>query len=260
MADEGETAMRRMLPIMIAAAGMAAAGAASAQGPACPVPADLPRPHAEVLGPGETRRAVPTTGYTLAMIWAPEACHTRPGATREAARPGDFSCASGSNRSRFTLHGLWPDGAGAGKWPQYCRPAALLSEAQLRAGLCDTPSVQLLQHEWAKHGSCVTGDPGAYLAEEHRLFRGVRQPAMAPLARRRDLAVRDVQAAFASANPGMSPDAVRVRLNKRGWMEEVWLCLGLDKHATRCAASQGGGAAADQPVRVAAPALASAAP
>ena len=180
-------------------------------------------------------RRVPTTGYTLAMNWAPEYCHARRG-----QRGGDPECGSGAAARGFTLHGLWPDGDGPNRWPQYCRPVALLTEAQMAPVREATPSPQLRQHEWAKHGSCVTDDPHAYFAEEARLFRSFVAPDMAGLARRRDLTAFDVQQAFADANRGLRPTMVRLNVNRRGWLEEVWLCLGLDKRPRPCAASQGG--------------------
>ena len=198
-------------------------------------------PHAELPSAEQPVRRVPTTGYTLALSWAPEYCHAHRGAD-------DAECGSRA-AAGFTLHGLWPDGDGPNRWPQYCHPVAILSHAQMADALAATPSPQLLQHEWAKHGSCTGDDPVRYFAEEGRLYRGVAMPDMAALARRRDVTAGDVQAAFARANPNLRPGMVRVNANRRGWLEEVWLCLGLDKRPRPCAASQGG-AAPGAPLRV----------
>jgi len=179
-------------------------------------------------------RRVRTTGYTLALSWAPERCH------RRGADDSDPTCADPRTAAGFTLHGLWPDGDGPNRWPQYCHPVGLLTPREMAAGGGATPSPQLMQHEWAKHGSCMTDDPARYLREEARLFRAVRVPDMGALARRRELTAEQVARAFAAANPGMRPGAVRLNLNRRGWLEEVWLCLGLDKRARPCPASQGG--------------------
>jgi ribonuclease T2 len=191
-------------------------------------------PHAELPSADQPARQVPTTGYTLAMSWAPEYCHSRRGQGGD-----DAECGSQAARG-FTLHGLWPDGDGPNRWPQYCHPVAILTEAQMTAALAYTPSRQLLQHEWAKHGSCTGTDPVRYFADEDRLYRSIAIPDMGALARRRDLTGNDVAAAFAAANPGLPAQAVRLNVNKRGWMEEVWLCLGLDKRPRPCAASAGG--------------------
>jgi ribonuclease T2 len=189
-----------------------------------------------------TPRRVPVTGYTLALSWEPEYCH---GPTRAS----DAECRLPSARG-FILHGLWPDGAGPGQWPQYCRPAQPLTAAEMRAGMGITPSTRLLQHEWAKHGTCVADNATSYFTDEQRVYRSVHAPDLSALAGRRDLTDRTVRQAVADANPGITPDMVRLHLNQRGWLQEVWFCLGRDKRPVRCA---GGGGDAGAPVRIQAP-------
>jgi ribonuclease T2 len=199
-------------------------------------------PHADLPSDAQPVRKVPTTGYTLALSWAPEYCHA-------PTRRSSAECADRATRSGFTLHGLWPDGEAQDKWPQYCHPVGILTPAQIRAGSAATPSAQLLQHEWAKHGSCTGDDPVAFFTEEGRLFRAIRYPDMATLAHRRGLMAGAFQAAFAAANPGMRADMMRLNVNKNGWLEEVWLCLGLDKRTRTCPAGQGGAQPGD-PIKV----------
>ncbi|WP_419825526.1 ribonuclease T2 family protein [Sphingomonas sp.] len=181
---------------------------------------------ARVTPEDRTPRRVATTGYTLALSWAPEYCQRR---------RGDAECALPSAQG-FTLHGLWPDGADPKVWPQYCHVGGALTPAELRAGEGATPSPRLLQHEWDKHGSCMSANPAAYFAEEARLYRTIRFPDMAALARRRDLTTGTMTRAFAAANPGVTPAMVRLNLNRHGWLEEVWLCLGPDKRPRACPA------------------------
>lgn len=175
-----------------------------------------------------TPRQPPITGYTLVLSWEPEYCH---GARRATEAECRLPSAGG-----FILHGLWPDGGGPGQWPQYCHPDAPLSAAEIRAGSAATPSPRLLQHEWAKHGTCMAATATGYFGEEQRLYRSVHAPDMTGLARRRDLTDRVVREAVADANPGVTPDMVRLNVNKRGWLSEVWFCLGRDKRPVRCAA------------------------
>lgn len=208
-------------------------GVASAQALSCAVPAIIERPHADTPDANTPRRILPTASYTLALTWAPEYCHgngDKPNA--------QFECASG-NKFGFVLHGLWPDGAGR-DWPQYCKPVELLSDATIRANLCATPSAQLQQHEWAKHGSCMNIPADAYFKRSTGLFKALRFPDMAALAARRDVTVGSFAAAFARANPGMAPGMLRVTANKGGWLDEVWLCRDLQFRATRCAPGSGG--------------------
>ncbi len=210
--------------------------------------AQTARPHAELPSAEQPARRVPTTGYTLSLIWTPEHCYASQRHPRDGADP---EC-SGPRAHGFTLHGLWPDGEGPDRWPQYCHPVGLLTDAQIAAGSRDTPAPQLLQHEWAKHGSCMTDDPARYFALEDRLFDGVHAPDMATLSHRRGLTVADFETAFAAANPGMRADMMRLDLNKSGWLEEVWLCLGLDRRPRSCPAGQGGAQPGDR-VKVSAP-------
>ncbi len=187
----------------------------------CVAPARPPVPHID--GPTERQpaRVMPIGGYTLALIWQPQHCYN---AARGAE---DMTCSralgSGPNRG-FVLHGLWPDGE-KGSWPQYCRPAKPLPAATLRRAWCATPSAQLLQHEWAKHGTCMDGDADAYFARAGALYRGLRFPDMKRLARRRDVTAGALKRAIVAANPRLRADMVRVRATDKGWLEEIWLCL-----------------------------------
>jgi len=225
--------MRRPHRLVLVALALALPAAASAQARQCSVPARIAMPRPEGPTPREPRRTMPIASYTLALIWAPEACRSRSGNIDVG-----FAC-GGANRFGFVLHGLWPDGAG-GSWPQYCRPAPVLPEALIRRYLCTTPSAQLLQHEYAKHGTCMGVPPAAYFARASRLQARLRYPDMRALAARRDLTARQFAAAFARANPGLRPDMIRLSVNRRGWLEEVWLCLDTRFAWRACPATQGG--------------------
>jgi ribonuclease T2 len=200
--------------------------------------------HPELPSAEQPVRNVPTRSYTLSLVWTPEYCHSR----REQAG-AEAECGNRAVRGGFTLHGLWPDGDGPNRWPQYCKPVGILTDAQIRAGISATPSAQLLQHEWAKHGSCMAVDPVRYFEEEKRIYATIRFPDMAALAHRRGLTAGAFQSAFAAANPGMTADMMRLNVNRRGWLAEVWLCLGLDKRPKVCPAEQGGAQSGD-PIKV----------
>lgn len=205
---------------------------AQAQTYKCSVPASVPRPHPELATASEPQRILPIGGYTLAITWAPQFCHTnarKPFATME--------CGSG-NRFGFTLHGLWPDGVGK-EWPQYCTSAALLPQPLIKQHLCATPSAQLLQHEWAKHGTCMGTTPAAYFGRSTGLYAKLRYPDMDGLSRK-PLTASGFAAAMAAANPGLPANAIRVTANKQGWLDELWLCLDKKFAYARCRAGSGG--------------------
>lgn len=213
----------------------------SAQMPAsCTLPGALATPHQELPSEREPRRVVPIGGYTLAISWSPEFCRGKPATS--------FQCA-GRARFGFVLHGLWPDGEGK-DWPQYCAPARIVPPRVIRGMMCATPSEQLIQHEWAKHGTCMSGEtPESYFARSSAMYRRLRFPDMDRLSRDRSLTVGGFQRAFAAANPGMRPDMMRVTVTRAGWLDEVWLCRDKRFNAVRCPAHQGG-AAPGRPIRI----------
>jgi ribonuclease T2 len=212
---------------------LAAPVAAHAQTYSCSVPGSIPRPHPDLATEREPQRVLPIGGYTLAINWAPQYCH---GNARKPA--ASFQCQSG-NRFGFTLHGLWPDGVGK-EWPQYCTSTDLLPEPVIKSAICATPSAQLLQHEWSKHGTCMAGEtPASYFRRSNRLYAQLRYPNMNALSRK-PLTAGDFAVAFAKANSGLSADMVRVTANRQGWLEELWLCLDRSFAYTRCAAHSGG--------------------
>lgn len=207
--------------------------AAGAQSYACSIPAVVERPHADLPSADQPSRVVPIGGYTLAISWAPQYCREHAGDASARMQCG------GGNRFGFTLHGLWPDGVGK-EWPQYCRAAALLPAAVIRRNLCATPSAQLLQHEWAKHGTCMPGlSPARYFARSTGLYAKLRYPDMDTLSRRA-LSAGGFAAAMARANPGLRADMMRVTADRQGWLDEVWLCLDRRLAYARCPAHQGG--------------------
>ena len=223
--------------ILFMAAVAVAPGIATAQALSCSVPARIERPHPELASAGQPQRLLPIGGYTLALTWSPEYCHGH-------ARDGqEFEC-GGGNRFGFTLHGLWPDGVGK-EWPQYCKTTPVLAPATISANLCATPSPQLLQHEWAKHGTCMAGfDAAAYFKRSTGLYAKLRYPDMDALSREQGLTVGRLAEALATANPGLPASAIRVTVNPRGWLDELWLCLDQRFAYEHCRANSGGAPAA----------------
>ncbi|MBN8807083.1 MAG: ribonuclease T [Sphingomonas sp.] len=206
-------------------------GIATAQALVCTPPANPPRPVPDLPSADQPARNLPIGSYTLAITWAPQFC--RNGGFSPAAR---FQC-GGGNRFGFTLHGLWPDGLGK-DWPQYCAATPILPPATIRRTMCATPSAQLVQHEWAKHGTCTGWRPDAYFAKSTGLYAKLRYPDMNRLSRG-PLTVGQFADAFARANPGVPANAIRVTAHD-GWLDELWLCLDTKLRYERCKAGTGG--------------------
>lgn len=153
-----------------------------------------------------------------------------------------MQCSGRAGRFGFVLHGLWPEGARG--YPQWCattsRQAPRPSGQLLRQHLCMTPSARLLEHEWAKHGSCMTRTPEAYFRTASILWRSVRWPDAGRLGQRKTLQVGDLRRAFLAANPAWKSGQIGIALTRTGWLREVRLCYGRDFRPAACRGSQRG--------------------
>src|SRR3546814_13071788 len=86
-------------------------------------------------------------------------------------------------------------------------------------------SAQLLQHEWAKHGTCMSPHPAAYFRSAAILFGAVRFPDMKALAAKPQTA-GSIRRALAAANRGVPAPLIAVSVDRQGWLGEVRLWLG----------------------------------
>ena len=178
-------------------------------------------------------RRLPATGHTLALSWSPEFCRGR---ERDARHR--LQCAGGAGRFGFVVHGLWPEGPRAG--PQWCRRAPPPSPAVVRAQFCRTPSVELIGHAWAKHGSCMARDAGGYFKVSNVLADAMRYPAMERLSREPALTAGALRQAFAAANPGRPANSFGLLVSRTGWLREVKVCLNRRFRPARCPPSRFG--------------------
>ena len=199
-------------------------------GASCAVPPNL-APAAVV--PQETRRILPIRKYVLAWYWWPENCQRYPG----------VGCDAGFG---FKVHGLWPDGAGR-SYPQFCRAPTAISRATLRANWCMTPSAGLLQHEWAKHGTCGWPSADAYFADARRIAARIDLPDLSDLPN--GATAGDVRRAIRARNPQLPAGSIFVGTQRKQWLTEVRICLDLRYRAVTC--ERGATGAPDRvPVRV----------
>lgn len=203
-------------------------GAAFAQAYQCRLPqgaVSVPRP----IQDGPTRKPA-TTGYTLALSWSPEYCRVAGAADR-------FQCGGQNGRFGLVLHGLWPEGKGS-QWPQWCPTGLRPSPALVKQNLCMTPSAALIAHEWAKHGSCMARTPDAYFKASRILWASLTLPDLDLLSRRKGLNAGMIRQAMVEAFPAFRPEMVGIRLNERGWLEEIRLCYNTRFRPARCSSAQ----------------------
>ena len=189
---------------------------ALAQAYQCRVPQNVSLPPAiQPDGPSYRARV---TGYTLAVSWSPEFCRGK------AARdPDNYQCNGQIGRFGFVLHGLWPE-SGSGKSPQWCAVTPRPTQQDFVQNLCMTPAPWLIEHEWAKHGSCMATTPAAYLKVSSILWQSLHFPDADLLSRQPGLNSGDLRKAFAAANPGIPVKAIGLNLGNGGWLREVHLC------------------------------------
>jgi ribonuclease T2 len=179
------------------------------------------------IAPDAKPRSVPVTGYTLALSWSPEFCKPR-----ENSPAHRVQCSGENGRFGIVVHGLWPEGQRI--WPQWCQQRAKLTPAQVRKALCMMPSPRLVARQWAKHGACMTKRPETYLGVTRILWESLRIPEYDRISREENLTAGRIRTAFAEANPGIPASAVGVKLNDRGWLEELRICYSKRFVPTRC--------------------------
>lgn len=229
-----------MRPLRLLLAGILAAlvpVSASAQSYQCQLPRSVSVPSIARDGP---TRTMPVSGYVLSLSWSPEFCRTRKDSPRHARQ-----CSGKGGSFGLIVHGLWPQGQGAGarSWPQWC-PARRTKPtgAQLARQMCVQPSATLAMRQWAKHGSCFVDTPDRYFRITRILHRNLRWPDLDRLSRQDGLTAGDIREAWTQANPIWRREMIAVKLNDRGWLEEIRLCYGRDWMPGPCKRSDRGAA------------------
>ncbi|MEM6474580.1 MAG: ribonuclease T [Pseudomonadota bacterium] len=172
-------------------------------------------------------RVMPVTGYTLALSWSPAFCRTR-----ETSRSHRMQCSGDFGRFGLVVHGLWPDGGRS--WPQWCPTQGRPTPALIRRNMCIMPSARLAARQWAKHGSCMVKKPATYFKVTRILWEGLRIPDYDRISRERGLTAGRIRNALAEANPGWRADAIGVKLNRDGWLQEIRLCYTKSFMPKRC--------------------------
>lgn len=128
---------------------------------------------------GQNAKA-PVDYYMLALSWSPGFCDIqREKYGDQLPASSQYQC--GNNRTfGWVVHGLWPQNANArvvSDHPRFCKgdlPA--LPKGLLAQYLAISPSEQLLQGEWEKHGSCAFDSAQQYFAKEQELFNALKLP------------------------------------------------------------------------------------
>lgn len=213
------------LALTVVAGAVLAPAPLAAQHYQCRVPTSARVPQ---IAPEAPPRVLPVTGYTLALSWSPEFCKPRKRQPVHARQ-----CSGREGMFGLVVHGLWPQSGRS--WPQWCPAQRAPLARELAANLCLSPSAALLARQWAKHGACMTRHPATYFRVTRILWAGLRIPDFDRVSREEDLTAGTIRTRFADANPGWMREAVGVKLNARGWLEELRLCYDKRFMPTPCA-------------------------
>ena len=166
--------------------------------------------------------------YLLSLSWAPNYC---------ASHPSDSSseCQAG-NHTAFVLHGLWPSSDDDPMKPLNCQPARPVAGDIVQHMLEYFPDKGLIQHEWAKHGTCSGLSSAQYFGKVEQAFKAVQVPdRYKNLNHSEQISVKDLEHDFAQAN-NAPPSAFRVSCHA-GQLVALEACLDKDFHYQACPAS-----------------------
>jgi ribonuclease T2 len=165
--------------------------------------------------------------YLLTLSWAPEFCATN-------SKGKSSSECDPKKHYGFVVHGLWPQN-NTGAYPHDCGPAQPVSQAIVQKMMAIMPDSGLIQHEWAKHGTCSGLSAQDYFESLRRAFGNVKVPEeyRAPAATMTD-STANIERKFAEAN-GAPQGAFRVSCPNTGFAA-LEVCLTKDLQYQACAA------------------------
>ena len=167
--------------------------------------------------------------YLLVLSWSPRHCFSEQGRGRD----DDLQCRAGRPYG-FVLHGLWPEHERG--YPENCvsDEPRLVSAEVMHEALKLSPSRQLVQHEWEKHGMCSGLSQADYFAAAGLAVEGLKVPGDYKSPQQVQFTTaNDVKRAFLDANPALSPGGILAtcRGNEIG---EVRVCLDKELRPRAC--------------------------
>ena len=157
--------------------------------------------------------------YLLTLSWSPEYCATHSSSSECGSHPG------------FVVHGMWPQN-NDGTYPENCSNAPGPANPQQYLDLI--PTISLINHEWATHGTCSGLAPDAYFAAIRSAFQAVKIPsAFAKVSQQEMLAPSAIIDDFAAANPKWPSGSIALSCGKN-YLTAVEVCLSKTLAAEAC--------------------------
>ncbi|EME71434.1 ribonuclease I [Paramagnetospirillum caucaseum] len=163
--------------------------------------------------------------YLFSLSWAPSYCDT-PAGSRDPRQ-----CGPGASYG-FVVHGLWPQYA-EGRWPQCCQAVPAVKPSPTVDEVSRVMvSPRLRQHEWDKHGSCVTDRQDEYFGKINRAAAALGLAPALPAGGVERIRVSDLK-----RNWPVPPRSITVHCKGRR-LDEVRICLDRELAPMPCPEAQ----------------------
>jgi len=161
---------------------------------------------------------IPSEYYVLSYSWSPGYCAGVDADSKQPGKRNFLQCGSGRGFG-YILHGLWPQGSmdRPGVFPRACEgDQPKVPRKILEKYLCMTPSLNLLQHEWEFHGTCLHDEsletPDTYFSMALELHSRMRLPE-------RELPnTQHSRDWFYTHNPHLASNAIKYLPSSREWL------------------------------------------
>jgi ribonuclease T2 len=157
--------------------------------------------------------------YLMNLSWSPEFCSIQSTSPECAAHPG------------FILHGLWTQN-NDGTYPVFCSEEP--APTNITQNLDITPDLPLLQHEWAKHGTCSGVGPQRFFAMEHQAFHSLHiPPQFEHIDQEISMTPNAILDLFAAANPDFPQGSILLSCG-RNHLTAIESCFNKDLKPIVC--------------------------
>lgn len=163
--------------------------------------------------------------FLLTLSWAPEFCASNPNGRSSA------ECDPNKHMG-LVVHGLWPQ-YDNGKWPESCASTPPVASSIVNHMMPIMPGKQLIQHEWAKHGTCSGLSVQDYFGAVEKLYNRLQVPDdFKKPADSAQTKAADIEEKFAAAN-NAPKTAFRVSCPQNEF-SAVEVCLSKDLKYQAC--------------------------
>lgn len=131
---------------------------------------------------GQNKKAK-THYYTFVLSWSPAFCQAQRKRFGEKLPDSlEYQCGK-TQQFGWVIHGLWPQNKQARRvsdHPRFCKgDLPIVPHEVIQQYLSESPSANLLQGEWEKHGACAFNNAQTYFEKQRELYRTLKLPTYA---------------------------------------------------------------------------------